>query len=159
MFTKVLNAKQFVFVEPWINVSIMVSVMKLFTRVYIFLASVTSSQTINWTIDRKLDPESLYWFCGTHFLWKLLSGESMHKKKFSNLFILQQYIMVHHSNTECCYIQCYNENGWNMLHYKCIRKEKMLYHKDQCSVYICILPTYWFDLYSMQNFKNANINI
>lgn len=74
-------------------------------------------------------------------------------------YILQQYIMVHHSNTECCYIQCYNENGWNMLHYKCIRKEKLLYHKDQCSVYICILPTYWFDLYSMQNFKNANINI
>lgn len=87
MFTKVLNTKQFVFVEPWINVSIMVSVMKLFTSVYIFLASVTSSQTINWTMDRKLEPGSLYWFCGTHFLWKLLSGESVHKKNFSNLFI------------------------------------------------------------------------
>lgn len=84
----------------------MLPVMKLFTSVYIFLASVTSSQTIKWTMDRKLEPESLYWFCGTHFLWKLLSGESVHKKNFSKLSINTSavYNGTSFKNTECCYI-------------------------------------------------------
>lgn len=57
-------------------------------------------------MDRKLELEFLYWFCGIYFFWKLFFGEFVYKKNFLKLFIniLVVYNGILFKNIECCYI-------------------------------------------------------